>query len=409
MDDFEVLLMLNENLSKFTYKKSNLTFFDFRKSETLKEFNKTILKYKFCIDIDVPEKNSLIPCINSRIDYIKVILVVMLYFNELDLNKLSLNNNIICIDVGTGSYMIYPLILKTLFNIRSKALDINQNSLENCRKILDLNPKIFKNGDVELIYTQKNLPFFDNININYKNDNYDDFPQKNNNSNYDENPFYNFFTTCNPPFFNEFKYNNENKEFECNDDEIIFDGGEYEFILNLFNDSLKIKTNPNDTHKYLFFTSLIGLKSTYKRLKTFFQESHFKNPLIIIFIRILNGNQDRYIIMWKILNKNKEINYQKDSENYCKIFNEKNSEYYRFLTLTEENGNVNFDFNFDDLKSSTESKLKDYVNYYVESTKLIKKDKEKDKYMLINKKNNSISLRFLNKKKRNIRFLDSEF
>ncbi len=115
--------------------------------------------------------------------------------------------------------------------------------------------------------------------------------------------------------------------------------------------------------------------------------------------------------MWKILNYNKENNYQMNyCENNYKIFTEKNSEYYKFLNFTEDQNEIfNYDGDFNDLKFHTISKLKEGVNYYVESTKLLKKDKEKDKYMLINKKNRSIDLRFLNKKKRNIRFLESEF
>lgn len=93
---------------------------------------KILLKKDFNIDWDIPE-NHLCPGITGHINYI----------NELyDILKADLGNenkNLKGIDVGTGASCIYPLLGRSLYNWNFIATDIDPESIENARKIIENN------------------------------------------------------------------------------------------------------------------------------------------------------------------------------------------------------------------------------------------------------------------------------
>ena len=133
--DFNYLSTVNPELKKFLYYKHDLWLLDWRMEGCLIELNKAILKYRFNLGYwNMNYESYLVPCINSREDYIDYVVNIIKKIDKVENNifQISLEkcdlNNLFCLDIGTGSSLIYPLIGSLKYDLNFYALDINIKS-----------------------------------------------------------------------------------------------------------------------------------------------------------------------------------------------------------------------------------------------------------------------------------------
>lgn len=228
---------------------------DFSNPDAVKALNKALLISDYGIEYwDVP-KNYLCPPIPGRADYIHYIADLLANSNN---GIIPEGENIIGLDVGIGSNCIYPIIGNHEYNWSFVGTDIDENALQNCKKIIGNNPKLI---DVISLQLQSETRFiFKNIIL-------------------PEDKF--AFTICNPPFHNSqedatksalrkvnnleetksviptLNFGGQNTELWCN-------GGEIGFITQMIYESVKYPL------QVFWFTTLVSkkdnLKSIYKTL-----------------------------------------------------------------------------------------------------------------------------------------------
>lgn len=183
---------------------------------TLSVLAKTLLQEFFGLEVDFAP-GSLIPTIPSRLNY--------LLWVE-DMSKLFKWENVSGIDIGCGSSCIYSLLAAKKFKWNMTALEIDQENF----KFAESNVR--KNGmsdQVEVFYqSDKNLIFKEL---------------------FERNPSKKFhFCMCNPPYFTNGKLPmNRKRRREAknqptgNSNELVFEGGEVEFIRKIIDESVEFK------------------------------------------------------------------------------------------------------------------------------------------------------------------------
>lgn len=386
--DFKALADINPNLNNFLYFKHNMWFLDWREKDCLLELNKAILKDRFDINNwNMNSENFLIPCINSREDYIDWLyaltsssfLIIEKDHRCISEQKISiLELSDICIDIGTGCSLIYPLLGLSKYKFKFIGVDINQESLSNCNTILNNNKHLKKS--IQLVYNRNpNTIFFsifsiesNNVN-NEKNDDIQLIEDINNNDNDNSKEKFNevidisffdddicnidekdninkvnsgyhrhiLFTMCNPPYFDSHKPYNSKKFCSYNEKEVVYPGGEYAFIIKIIEESCFIKD------KVIWFTSLIGCKKNLILIKQYIKEKYLidnkdsetnntdnidnkenintkenNKPKISRFIsdEIITGKQARWLVAWTFKNISIDVNLfnKRKSENKSK-------------------------------------------------------------------------------------------
>jgi 23S rRNA (adenine1618-N6)-methyltransferase len=236
---------------------------------------------------DIPE-NNLCPPIPGRADYIH-------YISDLLAES---NNGIIPegltvegLDIGIGANCIYPIIGNKAYGWSFVGTDINESSLQNCRKIIQNNPKI-----LEALSLQKQTEsrfIFKNIIA-------------------PEDRF--SFTICNPPFHNSpeeankattRKTNNLLKtktekpvlNFGGQNAELWCDGGEIGFLTQMIYESVKY---PNQV---LWFTSLVSKKENLNRIYKLLKKV---GAVDVKTIEMAQGQKTSRIVAWTFLTEKQQ-------------------------------------------------------------------------------------------------------
>lgn len=336
--DFEKLSITNPSLNEFIYRKHNKTFLDFRKENCLLELNKALFKDKYNINYwNMPTNGFLIPCLNSRESYLDWMYVLV----ECSIFDNYYNIKDVAIDIGTGCSLVYPLIGYSKFNFKFVGLEINSKSIENCNEIIkynNLESKIYiiknKKNTIfrelnKLIEKSKNLKtcfsciFFSSI----KESQNCKCNLKNNNNNIIS------FSICNPPYFRYCKDQNINKFCSFNNDEVVYEGGEEEFIKLIIKESYLLKD------KVLWFSTLIGTHKTYNDIKKFIlnkiinknisNDENTDNIKIMLDNTLKTGNQSRWAIAWSFFDIKIDVKkysiYKTNNNNYYKFIKEANN------------------------------------------------------------------------------------
>ena len=202
-------------------------------------------------------------------------------------------SDIIGIDIGTGANIIYPILGNSIFNWKFICSEINNESYENAKLILEKNNL---ENEIRLI-KQKNK---NNIFLNILNQ---------------QNKY--TFSLCNPPYYDyetEIKLDEKKRDNEFNFDEIYYKKGEFGFFQRYFSESICYKKNV-----YLF-TILIGKKAN---MENIYDIINAKNKNIIKNFKIQKiqtGNNLRYIIYWSFFdNYNEFIEAKLYSNDYKKF------------------------------------------------------------------------------------------
>lgn len=295
--DFEQLILENSELknflkpNKFNPNSEEKTI-DFSDPKAVKSLNKALLITHYGIKYwDIP-KDYLCPPIPGRADYIHYIADLLAEDNKQIIPEgLTVQG----LDIGIGANCIYPIIGNSTYGWSFVGTDINEESLQNCKKIIQNNPEL-----IDAISLQKQIEsrfIFKNI-IEPK----DRFA----------------FTICNPPFHASaeeavkatsrkaknlqykqasnpvLNFGGQNAELWCN-------GGEIAFITQMIYESVKYPEN------VLWFTTLVSkkenLNNIYKLLKKV-------GATEVKTIEMAQGQKNSRIIAWSFLSDSQRKNWK---------------------------------------------------------------------------------------------------
>jgi 23S rRNA (adenine1618-N6)-methyltransferase len=240
--------------------------------------NRALLKKYYNIDNWSIPQGFLCPPVPGRADYIHYIS---------DLIKEEPENTKI-LDIGTGANLIYPIIGSQTFNWHFRASDIDPESIDNCKKIIEENDTLKKKIDIVL---QENKSFiFDGIIKK------DDFFE---------------VSMCNPPFHgslkeaqdsNRKKVHNLNKNRATRVDESLNFGGQKAELWcpggEMFFLKKMVKESANFADQVRWFTSLISKSDNIKPVKKYIRKAGATRTKVI---EMSQGNKISRIVAWSFI------------------------------------------------------------------------------------------------------------
>lgn len=255
------------------------TSIDFSNPTAVKMLNKAILHYYYGISFwEFPTEN-LCPAIPGRADYIHHMADLLGAKTKVDPTA----KPITCLDIGTGASCIYPILGVTEYKWNCIGTDIDTKSLNSAKRIVDLNPKL--HGKISLRLQQNPNQIFKGI--IEKGDTID-------------------ITICNPPFHSSLEEAEKGtrrkvrnlkaksqkpipRNFSGKHSELIYEGGEYQFIKNM------ILESKDFAQQCKWFSSLVSKQSN---LKPLIKILNSVMPSDIKKITIKTGNKTSRILAW---------------------------------------------------------------------------------------------------------------
>lgn len=188
------------------------------------------------------------------------------------------------LDIGTGASCVYPLIAAALYkDWNLLGTDLSKESFEHAQAQLARNPALAERIEVKLCKPESNNFFF--------------FAKSTADSNKGNNRWANLdFVVCNPPFYKsaiELANARENKqgeastELQAQDHELYTNGGEYDFVKVLIDQSLlqhKQQSQQHHPRRGCWYTAMINKKSNLleliKYIKQQQQGAHTANYVV---------------------------------------------------------------------------------------------------------------------------------
>ena len=292
--DFESFIISNPKLrDHLTLNKSGLKTIDFSNPLSVKFLNTALLNHYYGIrNWDFPSEN-LCPPIPGRADYIHYVADLL---GEKNGGLIPRGNKVSCLDIGLGASCIYPIIGVVEYGWNFTGSDTNTKSVNAAKKIVDSNPALKK---MIKCVVQKNP---DNIFKGIMSD---------------EMLF--DVVICNPPFHSSIK--NAQKEskrkiknltgdkpktvnlnFAGINSELIYKGGEFNFIQKMIKESYIFSSN------CLWFTTLISKQSNLNSIYNSVKKSKAKEIKII---PMGTGNKKSRIIAWSFKSKIEQFSWSK--------------------------------------------------------------------------------------------------
>lgn len=284
--DLSALTSELPQLSTFiTRSKAGKATIDFANPTAVKLLNKAILKHYYKIQFwEFPDKN-LCPAVPGRADYLHHIADLLGRSNEGNIPK---GEQITGVDVGVGASCIYPLIGATDYNWNFIGADIDAKSIQVAQQIVEANPQF--HGKITCKVQPNKHRFFDGI-INKK-DKVD-------------------FTICNPPFHASAKDATQStqrkvrnlkgrktdevtRNFSGIHNELIYEGGEQEFIKKMIIESQQFSMN------CFWFTTLVSKSSN---LKVIYKTLEKVKATAVETISVGTANKSSRIVAWTFLPK----------------------------------------------------------------------------------------------------------
>ncbi len=270
---------------------------NFSDPKAVKALNKAILHFYYGIEYwDFPEEN-LCPPIPGRAEYIHLIADLLAESNG---GKIPKGEKIHCLDIGVGATCIYPIIGVTEYDWNFIGSDMDPKSIASSKKIILSNSSL--KGKV--ICSLQNNSKWILRGIIGKEEKID-------------------ITICNPPFHASAedalkgsrrkiknltgkKVKTPNLNFSGNTQELIYEGGEFQFITNLIYESKAFSKN------CLWFTSLVSKESN---LKAFYKLLHQQQVSEIKTIDIKTGNKISRVLAWTFLETEERALWRKERWN----------------------------------------------------------------------------------------------
>ncbi|KAL9648245.1 hypothetical protein ABK040_009249 [Willaertia magna] len=303
---------LAEKYSFFTpFLNTTTSSIDFGNAEAVMSLTKVLLLNDYNIKWDLP-LNHLCPPVTNRVNYIHWINDLIEISNSEQQNRE--NNEIIGVDIGTGASCIYPLLGHSIYNWKFIATDISLESLQYSLQNIKKNEKHFQ----ENIHLKLNLNK-DDILRNIIEDNEQEDKEQNTVLDQLEHSWFKElktinFTMCNPPFFDEDETINRNLEHDCrgNENEMITEGGEIEFVKKMLDDSFYFITHPTKSKLFenCWFTSMLGKKKSIQPIISYLNDrnentlKHFKKLTVTYHTtEFIQGKTTRWGIAWRFIHK----------------------------------------------------------------------------------------------------------
>jgi 23S rRNA (adenine1618-N6)-methyltransferase len=290
--DFEKLIKVNPDLKKhvFVNDYGNQTI-DFSNTDAVKSLNKSLLQADYNISNWTIPKNYLCPPIPGRADYVLYLADLLAETNN---NIIPTGENIVGLDLGIGANCIYPILGNALFNWHFVGTDIDNNALQNCKRIIEKNPNLIEAISLQLQIESRFI--FKNIIL-------------------PEDKF--TFTICNPPFHNsaaeaakanirkvnnltETRTKNPNLNFGGHNAELWCDGGEIGFITQMIYESAKYPM------QVLWFTTLVSKK---ENLTNIYKILNKVQAVSVRTIDMSQGQKNSRIVAWTFLSEPQQKNW----------------------------------------------------------------------------------------------------
>ena len=287
--DLNALVKKNPQLKAFVKpNKHGNDSIDFANPKAVKELNKAILNYYYGIVYwDFPDTN-LCPPIPGRADYIHYLADLI---SEYNFGRIPEGSKIKCLDIGTGASCIYPIIGVTEYDWRFISTDIDLKSIDSAKKIINSNPSLKSKIECRV---QKNITSIFNGILNTS-----EFID---------------ITICNPPFHESIesalkenqrkvknlsgKINNETiRNFSGNLNELVYEGGELNFISTIIRESKIFAKN------CFWFTTLVAKQAN---LKDIYKLLNKENATEVKTIKMGTGNKVSRIVVWTFLSKEQQ-------------------------------------------------------------------------------------------------------
>lgn len=286
--NFDELIKILPNLEQFvTTNENQIKTIDFSNPNAVKALNKALLIDHFDIqEWDIPQ-DYLCPPIPGRADYIHYIADLLATANN---GIIPEGEAVQGLDIGVGANCIYPIIGNSIYGWSFVATDIDENAIQNCKKIIIANPKLIDAISLQL-QTESRFIF---KNIITPEDRFT-------------------FTICNPPFHSSQeeasksalrKINNlqdktfENKialpilNFGGQNAELWYKGGELGFLTQMIYESAKYPL------QCLWFTTLVSKK---ENLSTVYKTLDKVNAVEVKTIDMAQGQKTSRIVAWTFM------------------------------------------------------------------------------------------------------------
>ena len=274
-----------ELLSFIQPNKSGADSINFSDPTSVKWLNKAILKHYYDIPFwEFPDEH-LCPPIPGRADYIHYVADLL---SESNGGKIPKGERVTCLDIGVGASCIYPILGVTEHQWNFIGTDINANSIEAAQRIVESNPSL--KGKV--ICKKQNDPKYLFRGMISKGEKID-------------------ISICNPPFHSskeEAKKGTSRKvknltgqkttapksNFSGVSNELIYEGGEVQFISNMITESKALATS------VFWFSTLVSKETNLKRIYKLLEKN---NPSEVKTIPIKTGNKKGRILAWTYLSR----------------------------------------------------------------------------------------------------------
>ncbi len=266
---------------------------EFANPKAVRVLNKALLSHHYGIDNwDIPEA-YLCPPIPGRVDYIHYMAD---FLGGKCFGKIPKGPQLKCLDIGTGSSLIYPLLGHQEYGWSFIATDIDTTAIDSANNILEANPSLQDHIVCRLQKTPKDI-FYGVIDKNSQID----------------------LSICNPPFHasrqaaeaaSKRKVSNltgsavKNPElnFGGKSHELWFEGGEKRFVRNMIRESKKFAEN------CFLFSTLISKKSN---LKGVYEALQGQEATEVKTIPMGQGNKSSRIVVWTFFDKEAQQEWRK--------------------------------------------------------------------------------------------------
>lgn len=266
---------------------------DFSSPLAVKLLNKALLSHYYGFkNWDFPDEN-LCPPIPGRADYIHNLADLL---SQNNFGKIPTGEKIKCLDIGTGASCIYPILGSLEYAWNFIATDIDPVSLKSAQAIVDANEQLKNKVDLRL--QQDGTKIFEGV---LKPDEKIDLAM------------------CNPPFhasaneaeeaarrkvqnLTKKKIKNPELNFGGNLNELVYEGGEKQFISNMIKESRSFAKN------CLWFSTLVSKESNVKASRKAIEKIGAVQSKII---PMGTGNKSSRIIVWSFLSKTEMKEWRK--------------------------------------------------------------------------------------------------
>lgn len=291
--DFAQLIATSPELKAFVFTNTYQTdTIDFSNPDAVKALNKALLVAFYGIENwDIPA-NYLCPPIPGRADYIHYLADLLASANN---GNIPQGETVQGLDVGIGANCIYPIIGNSVYGWSFVGTDIDDQALQNCKKIIASNPKLMESVSLQL----QTEPRFIFKNIITPDDRF-------------------AFTICNPPFhasqeeatkstirkvnnLQNTKTKNPVLNFGGQNAELWCDGGEIGFITQMIYESAKYPK------QVMWFTTLVSKKDN---LQSIYRTLHKVGAARIETIDMAQGQKTSRIVAWTFLSESQQKEWQ---------------------------------------------------------------------------------------------------